>query len=102
MSRREGDFAMVGIAAWFDVDTGGLISAARLAAIGAGNTPLHMAAGNNRIKAVQALLVCACVFCCSRRHAAHAHLVQQRQLLLQQAARECAAGSETQGTLSGP
>ena len=52
--------------------------------------------------AVQALLVCACVCCCSRRHAAHAHLVQQRQLLLQQAARECAAGSETQGTLSGP
>ena len=54
------------------------------------------------LAAVQALLVCACVVCCSRRHAAHAHLVQQRQLLLHQAAQERAAGSETQGTLSGP
>ena len=49
VSRREGDFAMVGIAAWFDVDTGGLISAARLAAIGAGNTPLRLTSAENRL-----------------------------------------------------
>ena len=40
------------------------------------------------LAAVQALLVCACVVCCSRRHAAHGHLLQQRQQLLQQAAQE--------------
>ena len=33
---------MVGIAAWFDVDEGGQISNTRLAAIGAGETPLRL------------------------------------------------------------
>lgn len=42
VSRREGDFAMVGIAAWFDVDEGGQISDTRVAAIGAGDTPLRL------------------------------------------------------------
>ena len=42
ISRREGDFAMVGIAAWFDIDADGLISTAQLAAIGAGDTPLRL------------------------------------------------------------
>ena len=42
VSRRDGDFAMVGIAAWFDVDEGGQISNTRLAAIGAGETPLRL------------------------------------------------------------
>lgn len=45
ISRREGDFAMVGIAAWFDVDDAGKISGAGLAAIGAGDTPLRLASG---------------------------------------------------------
>ena len=48
------------------------------------------------LAAVQALLVCACVVCCSRRHAAHGHLLQQRQQLLQQAAQERATGPEAQ------
>lgn len=42
ISRREGDFAMVGIAGWFDSDETGRISAAGLAAIGAGDTPLRL------------------------------------------------------------
>jgi aerobic carbon-monoxide dehydrogenase medium subunit len=42
VSRREGDFAMVGIAAWFDTDDGNRITKARLAAIGAGDTPLRL------------------------------------------------------------
>ena len=42
ISRREGDFAMVGIAGWFDLDGTGKISAAGLAAIGAGDTPLRL------------------------------------------------------------
>ena len=40
ISRREGDFALVGVAAWFDLDESGTISDCRLAAIGAGDTPL--------------------------------------------------------------
>ena len=44
VSRREGDFAMVGIAAWFDTGADGAISAARIAAIGAGDTPLRLPA----------------------------------------------------------
>lgn len=42
ISRRDGDFAMVGIAAWFDVGGDGAISGAHLAAIGAGDTPLRL------------------------------------------------------------
>lgn len=42
ISRREGDFAIIGIAAWFDVDEVGKISDARIAAIGAGDTPLRL------------------------------------------------------------
>lgn len=42
VSRREGDFAMVGIAAWFDTEDGNRITDARLAAIGAGDTPLRL------------------------------------------------------------
>lgn len=42
ISRREGDFAMVGIAGWFDTNENGAISAAGLAAIGAGDTPLRL------------------------------------------------------------
>lgn len=45
ISRREGDFAMIGIAAWFDLDDAGRISAASLAAIGAGDTPLRLPSG---------------------------------------------------------
>lgn len=40
ISRREGDFAMIGIAAWFDLDANGMVADARIAAIGAGDTPL--------------------------------------------------------------
>lgn len=47
ISRREGDFAMVGIAAWFDVDSGGAISDSRIAAIGAGDTPLRLKSAEN-------------------------------------------------------
>jgi carbon-monoxide dehydrogenase medium subunit len=42
VSRREGDFAMVGIAAWFDTDESYRITEVRLAAIGAGDTPLRL------------------------------------------------------------
>jgi len=42
ISRREGDFALVGIAAWFDLDASGAISACRVVAIGAGDTPLRL------------------------------------------------------------
>jgi len=42
ISRREGDFAIIGIAAWFDVDEIGKISDTRIAAIGAGDTPLRL------------------------------------------------------------
>lgn len=42
ISRREGDFAMIGVAAWFDLDGNGAISSAALAAIGAGDTPLRL------------------------------------------------------------
>jgi carbon-monoxide dehydrogenase medium subunit len=42
VSRREGDFALVGIAAWFDIDEGGQIGDTRLAAIGVGDTPLRL------------------------------------------------------------
>lgn len=42
VSRREGDFALVGIAAWFDLDDAGAISDCRIAAIGAGDTPLRL------------------------------------------------------------
>lgn len=45
ISRREGDFAMVGIATWFDLDDGDKISAAGLCAIGAGDTPLRLPSG---------------------------------------------------------
>jgi carbon-monoxide dehydrogenase medium subunit len=45
ISRREGDFAMIGVAAWFDLDDAGRISAAGLAAIGAGDTPLRLSSG---------------------------------------------------------
>lgn len=45
ISRREGDFAMVGVAAWYDLDDTGKISAAGLAAIGAGDTPLRLPSG---------------------------------------------------------
>lgn len=45
ISRRDGDFAMIGIAAWFDVGGDGLIADARLAAIGAGDTPLRLKSG---------------------------------------------------------
>ncbi|MFT5488395.1 MAG: carbon-monoxide dehydrogenase medium subunit [Paracoccaceae bacterium] len=47
ISRREGDFAMVGIATWFDLDDTGRIAAAGLAAIGAGDTPLRLPSGEN-------------------------------------------------------
>lgn len=47
ISRREGDFAMVGIAAWFDLDETGKIAAASLAAIGAGDTPLRLPSGED-------------------------------------------------------
>jgi len=42
VSRREGDFAMIGIAAWFDTDDSNRVTQARLAAIGAGDTPLRL------------------------------------------------------------
>lgn len=45
ISRREGDFAMIGIAVWFDLDPAGKISATGLAAIGAGDTPLRLSSG---------------------------------------------------------
>ena len=44
ISRRAGDFAMIGIAAWFDLNETGEISAASLTAIGAGDTPLRLPA----------------------------------------------------------
>lgn len=47
ISRREGDFAMVGIAAWFDLDTAGKIAASGLAAIGAGDTALRLTSGED-------------------------------------------------------
>lgn len=47
ISRREGDFAMVGIASWFDLDESGKISAAGLCAIGAGDTPLRLPSGES-------------------------------------------------------
>ena len=40
ISRREGDFAMIGVAAWFDLDVSGQIEDARIVAIGAGDTPI--------------------------------------------------------------
>lgn len=49
ISRREGDFAMIGIAAWFDVGGDGDISAARIAAIGAGDTPLRLRAAESAL-----------------------------------------------------
>lgn len=49
VSRREGDFAMVGIAAWFDTGNDGCISAARVAAIGAGDTPLRLYASESAL-----------------------------------------------------
>ena len=45
VSRREGDFAMVGIAAWYDTDEAGRIADARIVGIGAGDTPLRLASG---------------------------------------------------------
>lgn len=45
ISRREGDFALIGIAAWYDLGADGRISDARLAAIGAGDTPLRLVSG---------------------------------------------------------
>ena len=45
ISRRDGDFAMIGIAACFDIGGDGLIAGARLAAIGAGDTPLRLTSG---------------------------------------------------------
>ncbi|MEC7490901.1 MAG: xanthine dehydrogenase family protein subunit M [Pseudomonadota bacterium] len=42
IARREGDFALVGIAAWFDVNTAGKISETRITAIGAGDRPLRL------------------------------------------------------------
>ncbi len=42
VSRREGDFAIVGIAAWFDRSEGGKISDSRLTAIGVGDTPMRL------------------------------------------------------------
>lgn len=50
ISRREGDFAMVGIAGWFDLDETGRISAAGLAAIGAGDTPLRLPSAEAALK----------------------------------------------------
>lgn len=47
ISRRKGDFAMIGIAAWFDVGGDGAISGARLVAIGAGDTPLRLVSAEN-------------------------------------------------------
>ena len=44
VSRREGDFAMVGVAGWYDSDNNGRIGTARLAAIGAGDTPVRLPA----------------------------------------------------------
>ena len=45
VSRREGDFAMVGIAAWYDTDEAGRIADARIVGIGAGDRPLRLPAG---------------------------------------------------------
>lgn len=47
ISRREGDFAMIGVAAWFDLDANGTISSAAVAAIGAGDTPLLLPAAES-------------------------------------------------------
>ncbi len=45
VSRREGDFAMVGIAAWYDLGERGRVADARLVAIGAGDRPLRLPDG---------------------------------------------------------
>ena len=50
ISRRDGDFALVGIAAWYDTGPDGLVSDCRIAAIGAGDTPV-------RLKSVEQALV---------------------------------------------
>ena len=42
ISRREGDFALVGIAAWFDINDAGTISGCAIGAIGAGDTPMRL------------------------------------------------------------
>ena len=42
IARREGDYALAGIAAWFDLDAEGRISACAITAIGAGDTPLRL------------------------------------------------------------
>ena len=42
VSRREGDYALVGIAAWFDLDATSSISACGLSAIGAADTPVRL------------------------------------------------------------
>ena len=42
VARREGDFALVGVASWFDVDKNGHISDTRIIAIGVGDRPLRL------------------------------------------------------------
>ena len=49
VSRREGDFALVGVAAWFDTDADGAISACRIVAIGAGDRPLRLPAAEDTL-----------------------------------------------------
>ena len=42
VARREGDFALVGVASWFDVDKSGRISDARVVAIGVSDRPVRL------------------------------------------------------------
>ena len=49
ISRREGDFALVGVAAWFDTDASGAISACRVVAIGVGDTPCRLRAAEDAL-----------------------------------------------------
>lgn len=49
VSRRDGDFAMIGIAAWFDTGADGGIADARLVAIGADDTPVRLPAAEKAL-----------------------------------------------------
>ena len=49
ISRREGDFALAGVAAWFDINDDGAISNCSCGAIGAGDTPLRLHQAENTL-----------------------------------------------------
>jgi carbon-monoxide dehydrogenase medium subunit len=50
LARRDGDFALVGIAAWIDLDADGAVDNCGLAAIGAGDTPRRLPSAEAALK----------------------------------------------------